>query len=110
MQIQDEARNAARARIVRAMAHPTRLFMVDEIAQHGRMCVCELTAMIGADMSTVSRHLAVLRNAGVLNDSKQGAQVFYELAFPGMARFLECVDSLMQESARHERERAWGSV
>ena len=52
-----------RAGILKAMAHPTRLFLAEELAD-GPRCVCELTDMVGADISTVSRHLSVLRNAG----------------------------------------------
>lgn len=97
---QQEARNVARARIVRAIAHPTRMFLADELARHGRKCVCQLTAMIGADTSTVSRHLSVLRNAGILIDTKEGAQVFYELAFPGAAQLLDCVDCFVRAAER----------
>jgi len=61
MDAKTHARHEARARIFKAMAHPTRLFIVDELAQAGERCVCELTEMIGVDMSTVSRHLAVLK-------------------------------------------------
>ena len=68
MQPPTQARYAARARVVKAMAHPTRLFVVDELSQHGQRCVCQLTEMIGADMSTVSRHLAILKNAGIVRD------------------------------------------
>ncbi|RPJ48319.1 MAG: transcriptional regulator, partial [Candidatus Latescibacterota bacterium] len=52
----------ARARIIKAMAHPTRLFIVDELAR-GERCVCDLAEMVGADVSTVSKHLSILRNA-----------------------------------------------
>ena len=55
----------ARARIIKAMAHPTRLFVVDELSR-GEKCVRELTEMIGADMSTVSRHLSILKEAGII--------------------------------------------
>ena len=66
MQPQAQAQYAARAKVIKAMAHPTRLFVVEELSQHGQRCVCELTAMIGADMSTVSRHLTILKNAGIV--------------------------------------------
>jgi predicted transcriptional regulator len=48
-----------RARVMKALAHPSRLFIVDELSR-GERCVCELTEMIGADVSTVSKHLALL--------------------------------------------------
>ena len=53
--------------VIKALAHPTRLFIVEELVE-GPRCVCELTAMVGDDISTVSRHLAVLRNAGIVDD------------------------------------------
>ena len=57
-------RYEARVRVVKAMAHPTRMFIVDELSRSGERCVCELTEMIGADISTVSKHLAILKNVG----------------------------------------------
>jgi DNA-binding transcriptional ArsR family regulator len=101
---QTQAQYAARAKVVKAMAHPTRLFVVDELSRHGRRCVCELTAMIGADMSTVSRHLAILKNAGIISDEKHGTQVLYRLTMDCLCNFLRCVDSLVRTSAQEQRE------
>jgi DNA-binding transcriptional ArsR family regulator len=50
--------------------------MLDELSR-GERCVCELAALVGSEMPTVSRHLAQLRNAGIVDDEKRGAQVFY---------------------------------
>jgi len=93
-----QARFEARAGVIRAMAHPTRLFIVDELS-HGERCVCELTEMIGADMSTVSRHLALLKSVGVVADEKRGAQVFYKLTMPCVLNFFECVESVIRARA-----------
>ena len=60
-----QAKFQLRAGILKALAHPTRLFIVDELSR-GERCVCELTEMIGADVSTVSRHLSLLKNAGIM--------------------------------------------
>ena len=79
MNAKTQAKYDARARIIKAMAHPTRLFIVDELARSGPRCVCELTEMVGVDMSTVSRHLAMLKKAGIIEDQKRGAQVYYSL-------------------------------
>ena len=92
----------ARARVVKALAHPTRLFLVDELAR-GERCVCDLTELVGADMSTVSKHLAVLRQAGVVEDERRGAQVFYSLRVPCMASFFSCIEKVLQESAAQQR-------
>ena len=59
----------ARAKIIKALAHPSRLFIIEELSKHER-CVGELTDMIGADASTVSKHLSVLKNAGLVTDEK----------------------------------------
>lgn len=86
----------ARVQIVKAMAHPTRMFVVDELSRSGERCVCELTEMIGADMSTVSKHLSILKNAGIIDDDKRGNQVFYRLKVPCIMDFFRCVESVIE--------------
>jgi ArsR family transcriptional regulator len=93
----------ARARVVKALAHPARLFMVDRLAE-GEFCVCELARMVGSDMSTVSRHLAQLREAGIVEDEKRGTQVFYRLAMPCVLKLFECVEPVLQARGRAYRE------
>jgi len=105
MNAKTEARLQARARIVKAMAHPTRLFIVDELSR-GERCVCELTDMIGADISTVSKHLTVLKNAGIVEDDKRGAQVFYSLRCTCILDFFSCVESVLASTAREQLKQA----
>ena len=88
-----QARYRTQARIIKALAHPTRLFIVDELSR-GERCVCELTDLIDAEMPTVSRHLSVLRNAGILKDEKRGSQVFYRLRVPCVLNFFKCIEAL----------------
>ena len=95
------ARYVARARIIKAMAHPSRLFIVDELSRQER-CVHELTEMVGADVSTVSKHLSVLKNAGIVQDEKRGAQVFYSLKVPCVLNFFSCVESVMKSSVEEQ--------
>lgn len=99
------ARYEARARIMKALAHPTRLFLVDELSR-GERCVCELTAMVGDDVSTVSKHLALLKAAGIVADDKRGTQVFYSLRAPCVLHFFECVGAVAQSVAGEE----WSAV
>lgn len=101
MEAATQARFDARARIVKAMAHPTRLFIVDELSRQER-CVCELTAMVGADTSTVSGHLSILKNAGIVQDDKRGSQVFYSLRVPCVLNFFSCVESVLESMARDQ--------
>ena len=98
MDPQDSARLKARARILKALAHPSRLFIVEELAR-GERCVCELTEMVGADISTVSKHLSLLRSAGIVEDDKRGSQVFYRLRTPCVLNFFGCVEAVLREEA-----------
>ncbi|NLV24465.1 MAG: winged helix-turn-helix transcriptional regulator [Deltaproteobacteria bacterium] len=90
-----KAHLAARARIIKAMGHPSRLFIIEELGR-GERCVFDLTAMIGADVSTVSKHLTVLKQAGIVLDDKRGNQVFYRLRVPCILNFFGCVESVME--------------
>jgi DNA-binding transcriptional ArsR family regulator len=96
MDAKGKAKYQSRARIVKAMAHPSRLFIVDELAKNGERCVCELTEMVGADISTVSKHLAVLKNAGIISDEKRRNQVFYRLRVPCIMDFFRCVEAVIE--------------
>ncbi len=93
-----------RARVIKALAHPARLLIVDEL-QRGAKCVCDLRARVGSDISTVSKHLSVLRNAGIVQDEKRGVQVFYRLQCPCVTQFLACVEKIVRTAAAtHARQ------
>ncbi len=85
-----------RARVMKALAHPSRLMMVDELAD-GERCVCELTDLVGADISTVSKHLSVLREAGIVDSRKDGVQVFYRLKTPCVLNMFSCITEVLEE-------------
>ncbi|MBI2929604.1 MAG: winged helix-turn-helix transcriptional regulator [Verrucomicrobia bacterium] len=87
------AKYNAQARVLKALAHPARLLVVEELSR-GERCVCELTALIGSEMPTVSRHLSVLKQAGIVEDDKRGPQVFYRLRTPCVMNFFQCVASV----------------
>jgi DNA-binding transcriptional ArsR family regulator len=99
----NQAKYEARAKVMKAMAHPTRLFIVDELARNQQRCVCELTDMVGADMSTVSRHLAVLKNAGIVEDEKQGTTVYYRLRCPCVTNFFDCIETVLRRNAKDQQ-------
>lgn len=87
-----------RAKILKALAHPTRLFIVDVLSKNEK-CVCELTEMIGADTSTVSKHLSVLKNAGIVKTEKRAKMVYYKLSYPCVLNFFSCVDNVIKKNA-----------
>lgn len=88
-----------RAKVIKALAHPSRLMMVDALAE-GERCVCELTELVGADISTVSKHLSVMKNAGIVDDRKVGQQVFYRLRVPCIIKFFGCVEAVLREDMK----------
>lgn len=102
MEETDRLRAESRAAVLKAMAHPTRIYIVDLVHREGPHCVCELTERIGADTSTVSRHLSVLKNAGVLQDRKEGTTVYYSMACDCIGHFMDGLENILV--ARHARE------
>ena len=98
MDPQRKAQLEARAAVFKAMGHPSRLALIDELAR-GELCVCDLNRVIDADMSTVSRHLGVLRNAGILASEKRGNQIFYSLRVPCVTNFYACVERALPNTA-----------
>ena len=88
-------RYGARSRVIKALAHPTRLFIVDRLAEREH-CVCELAELVGADVSTVSKHLSVLANANVAKQDKRGSQVWYSLRVPCILNFFGCVEAVLE--------------
>lgn len=85
----------ARARLAKALANPARLQMLDALAKIDELCVCELVDLVGLDQTTVSKHLAVLRGAGIVQSRKQGLQVYYQLCTPCIMNFFECADRVI---------------
>lgn len=85
----DEAEAAAR--VLKAVADPTRLQLLSMIrsAQNGEACVCDLTAPLGLRQPTVSHHLRVLADAGLVSRERRGTWMWYSLAPEAVDRMLE---------------------
>lgn len=81
---------SAQAKIFKALGHPSRLLMADALTKHPELCVCDLQELVGADMSTVSKHLSILRQAGIVRDDKRGLNVYYSLNLQCLNTFLRC--------------------
>jgi ArsR family transcriptional regulator len=95
----DLASARLKAGVLKALAHPTRLLMVEALAE-GERCVCELNKLVDADHSTISKHLSILRQAGVISDRKEGLKVFYRLEVPCIINYLECIDRVISVQAQ----------
>lgn len=92
----ERAALAAKTKVLKALAHPARLWMVEKL-KDGECCVCELVDGLGLDFSTVSKHLLVLKNAGVVEDDKRGKQVFYSLKCPCVLTFMHCIEAVLEK-------------
>lgn len=95
----------ARALVLKALAHPTRIFIIEELSK-GERCVHELARMAGADASTVSKHLAILRSARIVSDDKRGLNVYYNLRMRRALDLLDCIKDVLKSNA----EEQWGLV
>ena len=88
-------RYEARAKVAKAMAHPSRLLMLD-LLQKQEMCVGDLTDEVGADQSTVSKHLAVLKDVGLIDVRKEGALSYYRVTCGCLSGFFSCLESVLK--------------
>lgn len=87
-----------RLAVIKALAHPSRL-LIAETLMRGEQCVCDLQERVGADMSTVSKHLALMRSAGLLVCERRGLNIYYRLACGCLGDFLRCLDELTPAGA-----------
>jgi ArsR family transcriptional regulator len=87
------------AAVFKALGHPSRLLIIDELSG-GERPVADLTKLVGSDISTVSSHLAVLRNAGIVVDERRGQQVFYRLAAECVTNVFHCLRELRAARGR----------
>ncbi|MBU1107110.1 MAG: metalloregulator ArsR/SmtB family transcription factor [Candidatus Riflebacteria bacterium] len=88
----------AKTAILKALAHPTRLYIIEELAK-GEKCVCKFVEAIKADFSTVSKHLAILKNAGLVEDDKRGQLVYYRLRMQCLPDFINCIGKEVADNA-----------
>jgi ArsR family transcriptional regulator len=91
------ARNELRAEVLKALAHPSRLYIVEQLIEAPH-CVCELTELIGADTSTVSKHLSVLKNAGIVISRKEGTTVYYSLTCSCIGGIIDSVETVLRNA------------
>lgn len=95
------------ARFHKAMAEPVRLRVLALLQSRASLCVCDLVTVLGLSQSTVSRHLAYLKNQGLVHSWREGNWIHYALqrqhpCLAAMERSLQCLESLpLIEQDRH---------
>lgn len=92
----------ARAGVAKALAHPSRLLILDALAAK-EMCVCDLTELVGADQSTVSKHLAVLKHAGIVDVRRDGVMTYYRMRIHCLEGFWKCVESVLKQNLKDQK-------
>jgi ArsR family transcriptional regulator len=84
----------SRAKVMKALGHPSRILIVSLLSEK-KASVGELTEAVGSDVSTVSKHLSLLKQAGLLSDRKEGNRVLYTLNCPCIMEFIHCIDDVI---------------
>jgi len=92
-----------RADILKALAQPTRLKII-EFLRDGERCVCEIFPAIGEEQSNTSRHLVLMLNNGILSRRKEGLKIYYAIKHPEILEIVDIVTLLVKQeiAGRHE--------
>lgn len=77
--------------------------MILEALAEREMCVCDLTELVGADQSTVSKHLAILKQAGLVEDRKAGTMAFYRVKVCCLDGFWKCLETVLTQNLKAQQ-------
>jgi DNA-binding transcriptional ArsR family regulator len=89
------------ASILKALGQPTRLQIL-ELLKEGERCVCEIFPAINQEQANVSKHLSILRQAGILESRKDGLRILYRIKTPEIMNLLAGVSKLLKAQAREQ--------
>jgi ArsR family transcriptional regulator len=90
----------AREKIMKSLANKYRLKIVESLGQKRKMCVSDLEEELDLNQSSVSKHLNILKTAGVVKSKKEGLKVYYSLRTPCIINFFECVDNVIKDEIK----------
>lgn len=90
----EKERLKLKAEVFKAMGHPLRLGVI-EFLRNGEKCVCEIVDHVGTEVSNVSKHLSILKKAGVVTDRRDGLKMMYRLTMPCALDFVQCVEGVV---------------
>lgn len=89
------------AKIFHALANPVRLYIINELSDK-ECCLCELTEKIPLDKSTISRHMKVLRDTGIIGTRKERNTIYYNLKIHCILNYVKCVNSLIVKNIKEQ--------
>lgn len=95
----DYAQYETESEVYQALGHPIRLQLLDFLME-GPRCTCEIEPAFAIDQSTISRHLIVLKKAGLVRAHKEGVRVIYELSDDRVRTIRELVQEMIQDHVR----------
>lgn len=93
-----------RAQVTKALANPLRLKIIDQLDSDTEKCVCDLVNDLGCDQPAVSKHLAVLRNAGLVTSRQEGTRILYRIRTRCIKDFLACIDRVIMHDFQEKQE------
>ena len=91
-----QAKLEAQANIMKALAHPTRLYIVNELAK-GELCVCEIMQALNISQSRASRNLGILKDAGFVNDRREGLWIYYSINNKKVTEYHQALNELISK-------------
>ncbi len=91
-----------RSRIIKAMSHPVRLMIIDFL-KDGEAPFSKINRLFESDKSTVSKHLLVLKEAGIVASRKSGVDTIYALMVPCVTDFFGCVTAVIENNVKRQQ-------
>jgi ArsR family transcriptional regulator len=88
------------ANLFKALMHPARLSIL-EILREGEQCVCHLETVLGCRQAYISQHLMVLRDAGLVDDRRDGARIYYRILKPEVFDLVDAANKMSSTQPIH---------
>lgn len=102
MKTSDMERLRLKAEVFKALGHPIRLGIVEFLGDEEK-CVCEIVEEVGTGMSNVSKHLAILKKAGVVTDRREGLNIRYRVTMCCCQDFSRCIEGVVIQRLEDQR-------
>lgn len=91
---------ASQAKLFKALMHPARLAILD-VLRPGEACVCHMEAALGYRQAYISQHLMVLRDAGLVEDRRDGWNIFYRSVKPEIFELMDSARLILGQRAKN---------
>ncbi|WP_432406483.1 ArsR/SmtB family transcription factor [Wukongibacter sp. M2B1] len=89
---------------LKALAHPTRLKIIDRLRSEDELCVCHIYEDLDLEQSNVSQHLKVLKDQGILTSRKDGLQVMYKIRHSEVLDIIDLVKKILHNQLKEDQK------